>query len=390
MPLQKLSQVAELEKLLLEERKIKLYGAGHYLNLFLQGVEEIERAYLRKIVCIMVTDAQINPKQIKGIPVNAYHTVALKPDDCVILTLGNRYTEEIYDHLKETGANVIELDFNMFQRAAYEEVLESVRPFVEAFPTHHAMLPKPVCEGKITAWTCWWQGTEQAPELVKSCWETQRRNLPEGVRHVIITEENFREYIELPKYLLMKVKMGDIMLAHLADIIRVLLLYQYGGFWLDATVFLLEPLSKSILDYPIYTRNLPEVQFCANTMWTIGFLYAKPGNKLFRFCAEGFFYYFTRQNRLKYYFTLDYLIAIACNIFPEIEEQLQQIPYNNEGAFELRRHLTEPFDERKYREYIKGNSLQILTYKVNWASAEAKELSIYSYMVHKGMQADRK
>lgn len=329
----------------------------------------------------MVSSLDGASEAVNGIPVYTVGAVDLKPDDYVILTLGHRFTEEIYNLLKNTGLHLIELDFNMFQEIPYQEVKESIRPFIDNFPGKLQNLNRPIFENEIRAWTCWWQGEEEAPEIVKACWRSQRKNLPVGIKHVVITKDNYGEYINLPEYILQKVMAGNITLTHLSDIIRVNLLYKYRGFWMDAAVFVLEPLEEGILNYPIYTRNLPETQFCANAMWTIGFLYAKPGNKLFRFLSEGFFYYFSVYDRLKYYFTLDYMIAIACNLFSDIEKQFNQVPFNNERAFELRKRLMEHFDNDKYQHYIKGTFLQMLTYKLDQAKIEETENTIYKHIV---------
>ena len=355
----------ELTELLSSIKKIKLYGAGHYLGIFLKGVSSLHKDYLEKISCILVTDAAGNPSHIKNIPIVTYHESSISPDDYIFLTLGHRYTNEIYRLLCSSGANIIEIDFNMFQEIPYQNIKNSILPFIENFPEHLLQLNKPVYKEKIYAWTCWWQGEEQAPEIIKVCLESQKKNLSSNIEHIIITKDNCADYIQLPDYIMQKVKSGHISLTHLSDIIRVNLLYKYGGLWLDASAFLLEPLPADIFSYPIYTRNLPETQFCSNTMWTISFLYAKPGNRLFLFLSEALFYYFSIYDELQYYLTLDYIIAIACNIYPEIEKQFQQIPYNNEGIFKLGNHLMETFDAEQYNNYIKDTFIQKLTYKLN-------------------------
>lgn len=44
---------------------------------------------------------------------------------------------------------------------------------------------------------CWWQGLDNAPEIVKACVDSVRRNA--GNREVIIiTDKNVREYVSFP------------------------------------------------------------------------------------------------------------------------------------------------------------------------------------------------
>lgn len=380
--LYKLTTIKELTELLNREDTIELYGAGYYLQLFLKGLEELKINPREKVKSILVSNMKNNPERIANIPVMDYQKAEWEPGDYVILTLGHRYTDEIYQLLRNTGANIVQIDFNMFQEATYQEVEKSIQPFIDHFPQEISELNQPSTGAPVTAWTCWWQGEEQAPEMIRICIESQRRNIPSGVRHIVVTERNYKEYVTLPDYIIEKVKKGKLSLAHLADILRSALLYKYGGFWMDADVFVHQPLSDTILDYEIYTRNLPEVQFCTKAMWTIGFLYTKPGNRLFLFVMEGFFYYFSKHDSILCYFMMDYLIAIACNMFPEIEKQLQSVPYNNGGAFELVKHLNEVFDKTKFEEYIKGTSIQVLTQKIGKTDGNA--YLVYDYLIDWG------
>ena len=362
---------------------IYLYGAGYYLDVFLQEMRNLDKVYFQKIKSIFVSKAFGNNKKIPNIPILTYHPDLLKPDAGVLLTLGRRYTEKIYHLLQETGAGIAEIDFNMFQKEAYCDVEKSIKPFIDTFPKKLSGLNTPLPQKEILAWTCWWQGEEQAPAMVRACLASQRRNLPEGVRQIIITEDNCKEYLSLPEHITEKVKDGRISLTTLSDIIRAALLYKYGGFWMDSTLYVCKKLGAEILDHPIYTRNLPETQYCTDAMWSGWFLYAKPGNKLFAFLMESFFYYFSVHDRIRYYFMVDYIIAIACNTFPEVEKQLKAVPYNNEGAQELVKHLWEPYDEGQMEEYIKNTSVQKLTYKFEDKEGWETDGTICGYLMHR-------
>jgi hypothetical protein len=380
------NEVAELEQLLDTSDEIKLYGAGFYLKVVLGELERMNPEYLNKIKCILVSHTEGSSDLVRGIPVIEYQKAHLKPGDCVLLTLGLRYTEEIYHLLKDTKACIYRVDFNMFQERPYQEVKESIQPFIDDFPEKVSGLNMPKCEEEVIAWTCWWQGEEQAPEIVRACLASQKRNLPEGVRHIVVTADNYEEYISLPGHITEKVRDGQITLTMLSDIIRAALLYKYGGFWMDSTLYVCRQLGEDILDHPIYTRNLSETQYCADTMWSGWFLFAKPGNILFCFLMESFFYYFSIHDKIKYYFMVDYLIAIACNTFPEVEKQLKAVPYNNEGAQELVRHLMEPYNERQMKEYIKNTSVQKLTYKLDQVKGAGAAGTVCEYLIQEGRE----
>ena len=146
---------------------------------------------------------------------------------------------------------------------------------------------------------------------------------------------------------------------------------------MDATLFCVRPLESSILKYDFYTRNLPETQYCADAMWAGWFMYSKPGDIMFLFLMESFFFYFLKHDTLQQYFMIDYLIAIACNTFQEVEDRINRVPFNNERALELGRHLAENYDEEKFEEYVRDTSVQKLTYK---NSGIKEEGTVYQYI----------
>lgn len=84
-------------------------------------------------------------------------------------------------------------------------------------------------------WVCWFQGIENAPELVKRCYQSMQDHLP-GREITLITEENMSSFVQFPDHILDKWKKGMIPPAHMSDLLRLELLIRYGGTWIDATV----------------------------------------------------------------------------------------------------------------------------------------------------------
>lgn len=371
-----INNVKRLIDFIYETKSLYLYGAGFYLDMFLSEMYDHDRNICERVKEIIVTNKDTNCNRIRGIKVVSLKDIHLGGEDTIILTLGERYVQEVYELLKDSGANIVQLDFNMFQRGAYDEVKQDIQPFIDAFPDEISNLNNPSEDHASYAWTCWWQGEENAPEVVQCCFESQRRMLPSVMQHVILTRDNFTDYIEIPKYILDKVESGSITLTTLSDIIRASVLYKFGGFWMDATLWLSEPLSENIFGYPLYTRNLAGTQFCTNAMWSNWFWYAQRGDELFHFLMEAFFYYYTKNDSIKYYLTVDYIIAIACNTFPGIEAKLKAVPYNNEDALELGKHLLEPFFVDKWETYIGKAQIHKLSYKFGQSKMQMNDTNL--------------
>lgn len=86
-------------------------------------------------------------------------------------------------------------------------------------------------------WVCWWQGKENMPDIVKACYNSIQKH---ACNHpvILITEENFRNYIDMPEYIINKQKEGYIDITHFSDILRMMLLTKHGGIWMDSTLLI--------------------------------------------------------------------------------------------------------------------------------------------------------
>ena len=309
-----------------ESKKIKIYGAGFRTNVFLKTLKMFD--INMEVECIVVSDTTKNPKMVNDIPVFSIGDANLDCNDYLMVTIWKGYlTDEDIELLERTGAKLFHVTHYIHDLIIYDEVYEDIRPLIENYREMITGLNQPTQLDSVIAWSMWWQGEEKAPAVIKACWESKRRNLPEGVKQIVITKNNYKEYIEIPEYIMEKVNEGSIRLTHLSDIIRAILLYKYGGIWMDAAILMTAPMPQTCLEYTLYTRKSYDGQyphyarFGSDMSWNIQFFCAKTGNILFQFWMEAFFYYFKKNNKLKYYMTSDYFISIATNIFPQIKER---------------------------------------------------------------------
>lgn len=124
------------------------------------------------------------------------------------------------------------------ERAA-ERLKESYSPLIER-PTPEIVNPSSLIEHRTVVWFCWLQGMEAVPEMVRVCYESVCRYLPDK-EVVLIDEENFGDYVALPEFIMEKRKKGFIPAALFSDILRLELLIKYGGTWIDSTVLMTDP-----------------------------------------------------------------------------------------------------------------------------------------------------
>ncbi|MBR3654959.1 MAG: hypothetical protein IKN62_05980 [Elusimicrobia bacterium] len=173
-------------------------------------------------------------------------------------------------------------------------------------------LEKKDCKCGNYIWTCWLQGEDNAPELVKKCFQSFRKNKPKDFEVKVITYDNLNNYLSLPEFIMEKHRKNIIGNAHFSDIIRVYLLKQYGGFWLDATCLLTSQLPRYIYnsDFFIY-RSVGKF---AKTFINNCFIYSKQYNQLISKWEAAITEYWKNENFSLNYFVHHYLfIALLEN-----------------------------------------------------------------------------
>ncbi|MCR5194024.1 MAG: capsular polysaccharide synthesis protein [Alphaproteobacteria bacterium] len=123
----------------------------------------------------------------------------------------------------------------------------AVRYFKRYLPAVEKVKEVPVIndDNNEKIFTMWQQGEADAPALVKACFRSVRRHCRQEL--VILDDKNFEQYVNLPQKIIEKYRAGKIRRAHFADIVRVELLYEHGGFWLDSTAFVTQPIPDWIV-----------------------------------------------------------------------------------------------------------------------------------------------
>ena len=215
----------------------------------------------------------------------------------------------------------------------------------------------------------WWQGEENCPKVIQLCRASLRRHCGNH-KVIIITKDNYKDYVTLPEYIISKVNAGYISLTHLSDIIRAELLVKYGGLWIDSTVFVADDIPDEAFSLEYYTiRYFEKPVYDWYTIsfyrWASFCFAAKnPGSLLFSFMRDMFYEYLKDHKKLMHYLLIDYFIAVAFDEFPEFRKAWENIPVNNSHCLELPLH--KEWDAEKYAELRLTTRLFKTTYKVKY------------------------
>jgi hypothetical protein len=92
-------------------------------------------------------------------------------------------------------------------------------------------------------WIMWLQGLAVAPKLVKQCVHSWQRHNPNW-KIIFLDEQNLKEYVKTDD--IVGRNRETITVQALTDIIRINLLAQFGGVWVDATCFCCRPMDEWI------------------------------------------------------------------------------------------------------------------------------------------------
>lgn len=238
-------------------------------------------------------------------------------------------------------------------------------------------------------WVCWWTGLENAPLLVKRCVESTYRNAGNHPVY-LVTAETYSNYMEVPDFMLEKVKSGEMGLAHLADYIRVTLLAEHGGLWLDATIFCSGRIPDICFDLPVFTCKGPvrKSHYLSNYRWVTFCLGGWKGNVFYRVLSDVFKAYWSRNDYAVDYLFFDHIILTVYEQIPAVRKLLDEIPDNNIHRDDLQAAMNEALPAEAFEKVIQEDTT---LYKLSWREKYAEKTAdgmdtVYSLYIHTDME----
>ena len=147
-------------------------------------------------------------------------------------------------------------------------------------------------------WCLWLQGRENAPDLVKRCLAGWERLNP-GWELRCLDAATVGRYVDVSRYI--DLSSQEVTAASLSDIVRMLLLHEYGGVWIDATLYCNQPLDEW-LPGPFGTGFFGFYRPAPERLIGTWFLAAAPGNVLFeKWATRALNYWRGRQKSTDYF-----------------------------------------------------------------------------------------
>ncbi len=239
---------------------------------------------------------------------------------------------------------------------------------------------------KVPVWCCWWQGVEKMPEIIRMCTDRLKMVLPKDVELHMITEKNYNQYVSIPDHIMQKFQQGKMSITAFSDILRVTLLSQYGGFWIDSTVLVSGEFPKEFVTQNFYAQRMFDPvkwnREACKGRWC-GFMMAgSKDNIIFRFLRDAYYMWWKDYDDVIDYVILDYFLLAAYHKIPAVKEQIDAVPNNNEDVFEMYKVLHLPYSEELFANLTKRTVMHKLTYKIDLVKATNQgEDTLYMHLL---------
>ena len=231
------------------------------------------------------------------------------------------------------------------------------------------------CDGMENIWICWLQGLNEAPELVKLCVASVKKHHPEKKIH-IITENNFQQYATLPGFIIEKWKNKFISNTHFSDILRMQILIENGGTWLDATTYLTGPIPTFFYDRKRFMfhsgHDYDMKKICNN--W---FIIAGRDDRILKSIRDMLYAYWKCENRCREYFVWHLFAYMVYQKYPEEWADMYDIPETLCNYLMV--HMPETFDETYWTYLTQQTPIHKLSTKL--PTGEQGSGSYFDYIV---------
>lgn len=197
-------------------------------------------------------------------------------------------------------------------------------------------------------WWCWLQGIENAPSIVKACFNSLKQ-LTGYSLVVVIDNLNWWEYVELPGYIVKKWEKKQIPPALFSDLLRLELLIKYGGTWIDSTVLCTGNVNDNHNDNYLeadlflfqYTKQRSVPVSISN--W---FISAYSNNEVLIVLRDMLYAYWKDYDCVLNYYVFHLFFAMISKEYPE---QMLAMPYGqSQNSTTLMHNWGKPFNQDQW------------------------------------------
>lgn len=241
-----------------------------------------------------------------------------------------------------------------------ENILHTEQKYLRKYLNVLNNLPQktPLSDDNRKIWICWFQGIENAPQIVKRCIESIKKNA-NGCEVVIIDNQNIKKYADIPEYIFIKRQQNLITPMQFSDILRATLLANHGGIWIDATVLLTAPLSQDFIKRDFFCLSSKGIY--RNVNWMIG---AKAQNPLMIAEKRFLFAYWAKETKLIDYFLYPLAFDFLIDNDKNLSKLWSMVPaVYEDDCYILEKNYFTPYTQTMEQDILQKTSIHKLSYK---------------------------
>lgn len=221
--------------------------------------------------------------------------------------------------------------------------------FNKKYPTSYNTV-----SNRKNVYVLWLQGEDKLPLVSQICLERLKLLNPD-INVIILTFENLKEHnINIPNYIIEKYSKGLISATSLSDLIRLNLLANNQGLYLDSTVYCLSPLPDWYFKVPFFSlnsRNLFETvgNIIRFDNYEFGEVYALGGTSplIYSMAKDIYFDYLKNHDVVLCYELTYYIFRFLYYKYKPVREIINQLPSNNKHAECLANYFSDGDLEKK-------------------------------------------
>lgn len=211
--------------------------------------------------------------------------------------------------------------------------------------------------------TLWLQGEDKAPPLVQACFRSVRKNCKQQL--VVLDEKSVFDYITLPDVIMEKRRKGKIAHAHFADICRVELLYNHGGYWLDSTGLATSEIPQWIEDEDFFVYLAGKNVGSPYSFMQNCFIRSRKGAYLLDAWRAMILEYWKNENGPFDYFMHQLLFKTLVTYDERAKKYFEKMPHVDQDPTHMLwwSYHNKPFNQKEFDEVTSGSFFQKLTYR---------------------------
>ena len=238
-------------------------------------------------------------------------------------------------------------------------------------------------KGKI--FVLWFQGEKNAPLLVKSCINSIRRN-SNGHQVIVLDNDNLTNWIApLPTLVEKKFKEKIFPVQLKADYIRLALLENYGGLWLDSTIYVDQKIPEDAFTRDFFTVIRKEAYSSDITgkisTFVMGSNHSLKSQKVFSFMRDMLLNYLQNESNLINYLLIENIFDICMQKNEWLADLIQNQQLHKNDILGLSKLLNESYYDVRVKKILNKNIFNKLNYHQIYKLKVNDNTTVYGHLV---------